>query len=118
MYNLQKMNQKLRFRKALEVLPERGDGLHGAILGVCNLGVQAGMSEDELYEEISALDRAFKPHEIEDAIQKAMDKDDDEWAPGDGGGTSASGTRYSRPACRLSRRQEKSLLRIPSAPRG
>ena len=99
MYNLQKINQKLRFRAALNGLPERGCGLHSAILGVCNLGVQAGMSEDELYEEISALDRAFKPHEIEDAIQKALDQDDDEWAPGDGGGSSASDTRYSRAAC-------------------
>jgi len=98
MYNLQKMNQKVRFHAALKDLPERGGGLHGALLGVCNLGVQAGMSEDELYEEISALDRAFKPHEIEDAIQKAMDQDDD-WEPGDGGGTSASGMRYSRSAC-------------------
>ena len=97
MYNLQKMNQKVRFHAALKDLPERGEGLHSAILGVCNLGVQAGMSEDELYEEISALDRAFKPHEIEDAIQKAMDNED--WEPGDSGGTSASGTRYSRSAC-------------------
>jgi len=97
MYNLQKMNQKVRFHAALKDLPERGEGLHSAILGVCNLGVQAGMSEEELYEEISALDRAFKPHEIEDAIQKAMDNED--WEPGDSGGTSASGTRYSRSAC-------------------
>ena len=97
MYNLQKLNKKLRFRTALNDLPERGEGLHGAILGVCNLGVQAGMSEDELYEEISAMDRDFKPHEIEDAIQKAMDNE--EWEPEDGGGSSASGTGYSRSAC-------------------
>lgn len=92
------MNQKVRFRKALEELPERGCGLHGALLGVCNIGAQAGMSEDELYEAISSMDRAFKPHEIEDAIQKAMDQDDD-WEPVDGGGTSTSGMRYSRSAC-------------------
>ena len=97
MYNQQKLNKKLRFRTVLNDLPERGEGLHGAILGVCNLGVQAGMSEDELYEEVSAMDRDFKPHEIEDAIQKAMDNE--EWEPEDGGNTSASGTRYSRAAC-------------------
>lgn len=97
MYNQQKLNKKLRFRTALNDLPERGEGLHGAILGVCNLGVQACMSEDELYEEFSAMDRDFKPHEIEDAIQKAMDNE--EWEPEDGGNTSASGTRYSRAAC-------------------
>lgn len=97
MYNLHKINQKLRFHAALNKLPERGGGLHGALLGVCNLGVQAGMSEDELYEEISAMDRDFKPHEIEDAIQKAMDNED--WEPGDGGDSSASGTRYSKSAC-------------------
>ena len=44
MYNVRKINQKLRFRKALKDLPERGEGLHVALLGVCNLGVQAGMS--------------------------------------------------------------------------
>ena len=99
MYNLQKMKKKVRFNAALKELPERGDGLHRAILGVCNLGVQAGMSEDELYEDISALDRAFKPHEIEDAIQKALDQADD-WELGDGGGSSVSDTpRYSRTVC-------------------
>jgi len=97
MYNLQKLNKKLRFRTALNDLPERGEGLHGAILGVCNLGVQAGMSEDELYEEISAMDRDFKPHEIEDAIQTAMNSKD--WEPGDSEGSSASGTRLSRAVC-------------------
>ncbi|MDD6337945.1 MAG: hypothetical protein PUC15_06135 [Lentisphaeria bacterium] len=99
MYNIHKINQELRFHKALKNLPERGAGLHRAILGVCNLGAQAGMSEDELYEKISTMDRAFKPHEIEDAIQKALDQADD-WEPGDGGGTSASDTpRYSRNVC-------------------
>lgn len=97
MYNLQKINQKQRFRAALNDLPERGRGLHGAILGVCNLGVRAGMSEDELYEEISAMDREFKSHEIEEAIQTVMNSKD--WEPGDGEGSSASGTRYSKATC-------------------
>ena len=53
-------------------MPDRGKGLHVSILGTANLGVAAGLSEDAIIEAISAVDRAFKPGEIEDAVTKAF----------------------------------------------
>ena len=61
-----------KFNNALNEMPDRGNGLHVSILGVANLGVAAGLSEDAIIEAISAVDRAFKPGEIEDAVTKAF----------------------------------------------
>lgn len=60
-----------KYREALHNLPERGGGLHGALQSVCNLGVIAGIPENILYDEIKSTGKAFKPHEIEDAIRTA-----------------------------------------------
>ena len=60
-----------KYRESLRNLPERGGGLHGALQSVCNLGMIAGIPENVLYDEISATGKAFKPHEIEDAIRTA-----------------------------------------------
>ncbi len=61
-----------QFQDAMAKLPRRGNGLHAAILGAANYGVAAGMSENELVEAISAVDRDFKPNEVEEAVNKAM----------------------------------------------
>lgn len=60
-----------KYRESLRNLPERGGGLHGALQSVCNLGMIAGIPENVLCDEIRATGRAFKPHEIEDAIRTA-----------------------------------------------
>ena len=73
MIDLLRRNQERRFREALNRLPQRGEGLHSALLGVCNMGVAAGIKEDVLIETISALDREFKENEIEEAVAKALD---------------------------------------------
>lgn len=65
-----KLEQK--YRDALNNLPNRGGGLHGALQSVCNLGIIAGIAENILYDEITATGKAFKPHEVEDAINKAV----------------------------------------------
>ena len=72
MIDLVQENNKRRFREAVGNLPARGDGLHVAILGAANLGFAAGFSEEEIVDAISAVDRDFKPNEIEEAVDKAM----------------------------------------------
>lgn len=72
MIDLVKENNKRRFLEAAKTLPERGQGLHVAILGAANLGVAAGLSEDVIVDSISAVDRDFKPNEIEEAVDKAL----------------------------------------------
>lgn len=72
MINTKRQRAKRRFQFALENMPQRGEGLHVAILGAANLGVAAGLQEDELVEAISALDRDFKPNEVEEAVDKAF----------------------------------------------
>ena len=61
-----------KFQNALKDLPQRGEGLHVAILGAANLGVAAHLTEDDMIDAFSAIDRAFKPGEIEDAVSKAI----------------------------------------------
>ena len=51
-----------KYRDALNNLPNRGGGLHGALQSVCNLGIIAGIAENVLYDEITATGKAFKPH--------------------------------------------------------
>lgn len=70
-----------KFNNALKKLPQRGEGLHVAILGAADLGVAAELSEDAIIEAISALDRDFKPGEIEDAVAKAF-ADAEDWRNG------------------------------------
>ena len=72
MIDYEKKYREQRFFEAVEDLPHRGEGLHAAILGAANLGVAAGFTEDALIEAISAVDRDFKPNEIEEAVDKAM----------------------------------------------
>ena len=72
MIDLVKENNKRRFLEAAKTLPERGEGLHVAILGAANFGVAAGLSEDAIVEAISAIDRDFKPNEVEEAVDKAL----------------------------------------------
>lgn len=66
-----------KFNNTLNEMPDRGNGLHVSILGVANLGVAAGLSEDAIIKAISSLDRDFKPGEIEDAVAKAVDDPED-----------------------------------------
>ena len=69
------VNNRRRFFEAVKNLPERGEGLHVAILGAANIGVDAGLTEDAIVETFSAVDRDFKPNEVEEAVAKAFDDD-------------------------------------------
>jgi len=60
-----------KYRNALNSLPQRGGGLHSALMSVCNLGVSAGIPEQDLFNEITATGRRFKPGEVAEAIAKA-----------------------------------------------
>lgn len=78
MMDLVKENNRRRFLEAVKNLPERGQGLHVAILGASNLGVAAGLSEYAIVEAISSVDREFKPGEIDDAVIKALNDAENE----------------------------------------
>ena len=81
MIDLTKVAALRRFQNELKDLPQRGEGLHVAILGVANLGVSAGLKEEELVEAISSIDRDFKPGEVEEAVDKAL-ADVEDWSTG------------------------------------
>ena len=66
-----------QFQEAMAKLPKRGNGLHCATLGAANLGVAAGLSEEAIIKAISAVDRDFKPNEIEEAVDKALTDSED-----------------------------------------
>jgi len=66
-----KEEREKRFRDAIAALPNRGGGLHSALLGVCNLGAMAGLGAQEVHDAIAATGRAFRHGEIEEAIAKA-----------------------------------------------
>ena len=60
-----------KYRNALNSLPQRGNGLHSALMRVCNLGVSAGIPGQALLHEITATGRRFKRGEVAEAIAKA-----------------------------------------------
>jgi|GEM_PF-340833 len=60
-----------KYRNALNSLPQRGGGLHGALMSVCNLGVYAGIPGQILLNEITATGRAFRRGEVAETIGKA-----------------------------------------------
>ena len=64
-----------RYRKALAEIPAPGTGCHPYLLGVANLAVMAGRSDDEALAEIRAAipagDRIVDDQEIKDALLKA-----------------------------------------------
>lgn len=64
-----------RYRKALAEIPAPGCGCHPYLLGVANLAVMAGRSDDEALAEIRAAiphgDRIVDDREIADAIERA-----------------------------------------------
>lgn len=72
MIDYQKKYREQKFLESVTTLPQRGEGLHVAILGAANLGVAAGLSEDAIVEAISAVDRDFKPNEVVEAVEKAF----------------------------------------------
>ena len=72
MINLTRVGALKRFQKGIEELPQRGEGLHVAILSIANWGVAAGFSEEKLVEMISAIDRPFKKNEVIEAVAKAF----------------------------------------------
>lgn len=79
MIDLTKTGALHRFHDKLKAMPRRGEGLHVAILGAANLGVAAGLKEDVIIEAISAIDRDFKPGEVEEAVDKAF-ADAEDWS--------------------------------------
>lgn len=81
MIDLTKAGALHRFHDKLKAMPQRGEGLHVAILGAANLGVAAGLKEDVIIEAISAIDRDFKPGEVEEAVDKAF-ADAEDWSTG------------------------------------
>jgi len=64
--------RRQQLQEAMAKLPNRGDGLHGATLGLANSCRNLGLSADAAIEAISAIDRDFKPHEVEEAVNKAF----------------------------------------------
>ena len=72
----EKMNQEHRdkFLAKVRDLPHRGHGLNDALVGVCNTGINAGMTPDEVAAAI-VLERGneLKPGEVERAVSRAMD---------------------------------------------
>lgn len=93
MIDLVKARALRRFHNALKNLPQRGEGLHSALMSICNQGVAARLTENELIETISAVDRAFKTGEVEDAVAKAL-ADAEDWT---------SGTRTPKPRTPMSK---------------
>ena len=70
------------FLAALENLPERGEGrLHNYTMGLCNKGIKAGLTADQLYDMLEPL-RPWRPNELESTIQKAEEEASD-WSPDD-----------------------------------
>ena len=63
------------YQEALNRIPAPGAGCHGALLGVANLGIIAGLSDGQIHEDIrvSIPDgaRRVPDKEIQDAITKA-----------------------------------------------
>ena len=70
-----------QFQEALATMPRRGEGLHRATLSVAHKAKKAGLSRDAAIEAISALDRDFKPNEVEEAVEKAFADADDSAKP-------------------------------------
>ncbi len=60
-----------KYRERLAALPQRGGGLNTALIGVCDIAVKAGIPDPELESDLRASGRAFRPGEIERAIQRA-----------------------------------------------
>ena len=84
------------FLAALENLPERGEGLHDYTMGLCNKGINAGYTADQLYDILEPL-RPWNPNELESTIQKAEEEAPD-WSPDDSQDTNRPNTmKRSRP---------------------
>ena len=65
------------FLAALENMPERGEGrLHNYTMGLCNKGINAGLTADQLYDILEPL-RPWRPNELESTIQKAEEEASD-----------------------------------------
>ena len=98
MLNLLKENKKQAFLESLKDMPQRGEGLHDYTMGLCNRGIRAGFTADELYDILEPL-RPWHPNELESTIQKAEEEAGD-WQPEDDGNSFTSGKpKYSRAAC-------------------
>jgi len=65
-----------KYETALRTIPAPGTGCHGALLGVANLGIMAGVRERDLLADIRAAiptkGRTVPDSEIMDAIRKAQ----------------------------------------------
>jgi len=81
MISLTKRGALRKFQRSLESLPDRGSGLHAGIMSCANFGKAASLSKDAVIEAISALDRDFKPNEVEEAVEKAFADADDSAKP-------------------------------------
>lgn len=65
---------KQKFFDKVKDLPHRGQGLNDSLVGVCNTGINAGLSPDEIAAAIT-LERGneLKRGEVERAVNKAAD---------------------------------------------
>ncbi len=85
------------FLAALENMPERGEGrLHNYTMGLCNKGINAGLTADQLYDILEPL-RPWRPNELESTIQKA-EEEAHEWSSEDSQDVHANRTKRAR-AC-------------------
>ena len=84
------------FLAALENMPERGEGrLHNYTMGLCNKGINAGLTADQLYDILEPL-RPWRPNELESTIQKA-EEEAHEWSSEDSQDVHANRTKRARP---------------------
>lgn len=86
------------FLVALENMPERGEGrLHNYTMGLCNKGIKAGYTADQLYDILEPL-RPWRPNELESTIQKAEEEASD-WKGDESCGAHISNTMKRAQRC-------------------
>ncbi len=86
------------FLAALENMPERGEGrLHNYTMGLCNKGINAGLTADQLYDILEPL-RPWRPNELESTIQKAEEEASD-WKGNESCGAHMSNTTKRAQRC-------------------
>ena len=86
------------FLAALENLPQRGEGrLHNYTMGLCNKGIKAGYTADQLYDILEPL-RPWRQNELESTIQKAEEEASD-WKGDESCGAHISNTTKRAQRC-------------------
>jgi hypothetical protein len=97
-----------RYQDALSAIPESGGGgCHAALLGIANLGVRAGLTPQQIFEDLRASvhgSRSVPDREIQDAINKAAS----DYTPSGRGGIGSPGI-HRKPQPRADKHTLKTL---------